>query len=173
MQQQIQTGIRKAGKKVAATMDTDIAAPIQRVFDFVAAEDVLPKVLTGYGMLPAVVRTSGNTGPWDTPGSSRTVHLADSTTSREEVTDYARPEYFAYRTSNYTFALKYLATSAEGQWWFEERQGQTHIRWTYTFTANGAITAIPLWFFVRLQWAGYMRACLENTRRHFSERLGT
>jgi hypothetical protein len=107
-----------------------------------------------------------------TLGYARFFTLADSTTSREEVADYARPVYFAYRTSNYTFALKYLAASAEGQWWFEERQSQTHIRWTYTFTANSAITAIPLWFFVRLQWAGYMRVCLENTRRHFRERLG-
>ena len=41
---------------------------------FVTAEDVLPKVLTGYGLLPAVVRTSGNTGPWDHPQSVRTVH---------------------------------------------------------------------------------------------------
>jgi hypothetical protein len=37
------------------------------VFDFVSAEDVLPKVLTANGFLPAVVATSGNTGPWTEP----------------------------------------------------------------------------------------------------------
>lgn len=168
MAQAMRENIKKTGNKVAATLETDIKAPVEDIFDFVAAEDVLPKVLTGYGLLPAVVRTSGNTGPWDKPGSSRTVHLADKTTSREEVTDYKRPGYFAYRTSDYTFALKYLATSAEGQWWFEERQGQTHIRWTYTFTAKGAVTAILLLLFVKSQWSGYMRVCLENTRQHFS-----
>jgi Polyketide cyclase / dehydrase and lipid transport len=158
----------KTGNKVAATFKTDVASSVEEVFDFVAAEDVLPKVLTGYGLLPAVVRTSGNTGPWDKPGSSRTVHLADKTTSREEVTDYDRPRYFAYRTSDYTFALKYLATSAEGQWWFEERQGQTHVRWTYTFAARGPLTSILLLLFVKSQWSGYMRVCLENTRSHFT-----
>ena len=151
-------------------MEIEIKAPVEAIFDFVAAEDVLPKVLTGYGLLPAVVGTSGNTGPWDKPGSTRTVHLADKTTSREQVTDYRRPGYFAYRTSDYTFALKYLATSAVGQWWFEEGGGQTRVRWTYTFTAKGTVTAILLWLFVRSQWTGYMRVCLDNTRRHFDRR---
>ena len=170
MSQAISQSIKKTGKKVAATLEIDIKAPVEAIFDFVAAEDVLPKVLTGYGLLPAVVRTSGNTGAWDKPGSSRTVHLADNSTSREQVTDYKRPGYFAYRTSDYTFALRHLATSAEGQWWFEERQGQTHIRWTYTFTAKGAVTAILLLLFVKSQWTGYMRVCLDNTRRHFDRR---
>lgn len=98
-------------------------------------------MLTGYNLLPAVVRTSGNTGPWDQPGSSRTVHLADGTTAREQVTDYDRPRYFAYRTSDYTFSLKYLSTGAKGQWWFEEKDGQTNIRWTYAFKAKGPVTA--------------------------------
>jgi hypothetical protein len=167
MMQPVSKGFVKTGKQVAATMQTVIAAPIETVFDFVAAEDVLPRVLTGYGLLPRVVRTSGNTGPWDQPGSSRTVHLADGSTAREQLTDYEPPGYFAYRTSDYTFALKHLATSAAGQWWFEERQGQTHIRWTYTFMAKGPVSAMLLALFVKSQWAGYMSVCLENTRQHF------
>jgi hypothetical protein len=103
--------------RIAATLETRIEGALAEVFDFVAAEDVLPKVLTGYGLLPAVVKTSGNTGPWDRPGSSRTVHLSDGTTAREEVTTYRRPEYFAYKTSEYTFALRFLATGATGEWW--------------------------------------------------------
>ena len=112
---------------------------------------MLPIVLTGYGLLPAVMSTSGNTGPWDRPGSSRTVHLIDGTTSREEITDYERPIYFAYRTSDYTYALKNLASSARGQWWFEDHGDRTHVRWTYTFTAKGALTAIFLRLFAPFQ----------------------
>lgn len=149
-------------------METVIDGPSGAVFDFVAAEGVLPIVLTGYGMLPAVTSTSGNTGPWDQPGSSRTVHLADGTTSREEITDYKRPLYFAYRTSEYTFALRHLASSARGQWWFDDRGRQTHVRWTYTFTAKSALTAILLRLFSQFQWAGYMRVCLVNTHAHFN-----
>lgn len=165
--QAIKSDTKKVGREVATTMETIVAGPIAAVFDFVADEGVLPTVLTGYGLLPAVTSTSGNTGPWDQPGSSRTVHLADGTTSREEVTAYDRPAYFAYRTSDYTFALKYLAGSARGQWWFEDGDHQTHVRWTYTFTAKGAVTAILLRLFCQFQWAGYMRVCLANTHAHF------
>ena len=47
MVQAIREDLKKIGKQVAATMQTDINAPIEAVFDFVAAEEVLPKVLTG------------------------------------------------------------------------------------------------------------------------------
>ena len=77
MSERIKQTFERRGLTFEATMEIDVAAAIELVFDFVSAEDVLPKVLTGYGLLPPVERTSGNTGPWDRPGSSRTVHLAD------------------------------------------------------------------------------------------------
>ena len=58
----------------AATLMFSVGAKIVPVFDFIVPEDVLPKVLTGYGLLPGVVRTSGNTGPWDSPGSPAHPH---------------------------------------------------------------------------------------------------
>ena len=82
------------------------------------------------------------------------------------VTAYARPTYFAYRTDNYTFALKFIATGAKGQWWFNPDSEVTYIKWRYEFTAKGRVTAVLLSLFVRTQWAGYMRVCLENTRRY-------
>ena len=166
MSERIKQTFERRGLTFEATMEIDVAAAIELVFDFVSAEDVLPKVLTGYGLLPPVERTSGNTGPWDRPGSSRTVHLADGNTAREEVTAYARPTYFAYRTDNYTFALKFIATGAKGQWWFNADSEVTHIKWRYEFTAKGRVTAVLLSLFVCTQWAGYMRVCLENTRRY-------
>ena len=154
--------------RIAVTMETQIEAAVADVFDFVAAEDVLPKVLTGYGLLPGVVKTTGTTGPWDKPGSHRIVNLKDGTTAREEVTAYRRPEYFAYKTSEYTFALKYLATGATGEWWFERGGHGTKVRWTYSFQGKNIITYVPLSLFARTQWAGYMKVCLRNVEKHFS-----
>jgi hypothetical protein len=171
MRNSIREGVRRIGGiQIAATLETRVAGAALPVFDFVAAEDVLPKVLTGYGLLPAVVRTSGNTGPWDLPGSARTVHLADGGTAREQVTAYERPVYFAYRTSDYTFALRYLANSAEGQWWFENDGSGTQVRWTYTFRARNWLASIPLALFVRMQWVGYMRTCIRNVQHQFRSR---
>lgn len=164
----IRKSVRRIGSTlVAATLEVHIAAAEASVFGFVAAEDVLPKVLTGYGLLPGVVRTSGNTGPWDQPGSARTVHLADGNTAREQVTAYEQHVYFAYRTSDYTFALRYLANSAEGQWWFKKDGSGTQVRWTYTFRAKNWLASIPLALFVQTQWVGYMHTCLRNVERQF------
>jgi hypothetical protein len=163
--------VRRIGSlQIAATLEVRIAAPLLPVFDFVVAEDVLPKVLTGYGLLPAVVRTSGNTGPWDQPGSVRTVHLAEGSTAREQVTAYERPTCFAYRMSHYTFAPRYIANFAEWQWWFEDDGGATPVRWTYTFHAKNWLASIPLALFVRMQWVGYMRTCIRNVQHQFRGR---
>lgn len=163
MPHQIRQTVGRSGRKITATVEAQTDATAARVFDFAVAEDVLPKVLTGYGFVPAVVGTSGNTGPWDVPGSMRTVHLKGGDTAREEVTDWVRPSYFAYRVSDFTFALRHLATEGRGQWWFEERNGRTHVRFTYTFIPKGPVSALMLLLFVRTQWAGYMRVCLQNT----------
>lgn len=161
--------IQRTGRDIAVTLETRVEGGQSEVFDYVAAEGVLPEVLTGYTpLLPAVVSTSGNTGPWDTPGSSRTVHLKDGNTAREEVTAYDRPKFFAYKTSEFTFALRYLANGATGQWWFSPDGPATKVKWTYTFAANSWPSAIILPVFARLLWSGYMRVCFDNVQRHFA-----
>lgn len=154
---------------VAVTREILVPGPISEVFDFVAGEDVLPKILTGYGLVPAVASTSDVSGPWDQVGSHRIVHLADGSTAEEMVTQYNRASYFAYRVSNPSFALKYLMTEARGQFWFAEEAGGTRVSWTYTFAAKNLLARIPLTLFVKTQWNGYMRTCLDNVVRHFGK----
>ena len=136
------------------------------VFEFIAAEDVLPKVLTGYGPLPAVIKTSGNTGPWDVVGSSRVVHLADKTTVREELTYYNYSKYFAYKIWGFGNPIvKTLATGGRGEWTFTAAEGGTQVTWTYTFVAKNGLTAIPMSGIAQILWRGYMDVCLDNTLR--------
>jgi hypothetical protein len=140
--------------KVPVTREVIVPGRIGDVFDFIAAEDVLPKILTGYGLLPGVAGTSDISGPWDQPGSHRLVHLADGSTVHEGLTDYDRPSYFAYRVSDPSFALKHLMTEARGQFWFEAVDGGTKVKWTYTFQARNRLAKIPLTPFVKTQWKG-------------------
>lgn len=147
---------------ISITREIIVPSSVEAVFDLTAAEDVLPQLLTGYGLLPAVVATSGYTGPWSKAGSRRIVHLADGSTAREEITCYDRPSYFAYRVSDPTFALRYLIDEARGEWWFTPVEGGAHLRWTYTFQPGSSLVRIPLALFARTQWAGYMDACLDN-----------
>src|SRR5687768_9660833 len=124
---------------VPVTREALIPGSINDVFDFVAAQDVLPKILTGYGLVPGVVSTSEVSGPWDRPGSTRIVHLADGSFAREGVTHYSRPGYFAYRVSGPSFSLKYLMSFARGEWWFSTTGGGGHAKWTYTFRARNRL----------------------------------
>jgi hypothetical protein len=117
---------------------------------------VLPKILTGYGLVPGVASTSDISGPWDRPGSHRIVHLLDGSTVNEGITAYDRPSYFAYRVSNPSFALKHLMTEARGQFWFAPAKGGTSVTWIYTFQAKNHLAKLPLMLFVKTQWKGYM-----------------
>jgi hypothetical protein len=166
-----QSTSRPSPLQCSATIEANVDTDIVNLFDVVTAEDVLPKVLKRFGFVPPVISTSGNTGPWDKPGSSRTVHLAGDTSAREEVTAFERPRYFAYRVDNFTFAVRHLAKFATGEWWFERDGAGSHLRWTYTFHAKGRLTAALLTFFVRMQWQGYMRGCILNTGRIVTQYL--
>lgn len=158
---------RLSGDQIAVTMETRISAPLAEVYDFVCAADVLPKILTGHGFLPGVISTSGQSGPWNSPGSYRTVHLKGGGTAREEVITYQHPRYFAYKLSDFSFSLKHLATGAKGEWWFEADADQTKLRWTYTFQSKSKLSCAPLSLLARTQWEGYMKVCLNNVERHF------
>ena len=155
---------------VTITRQAVIPGSPEAVFSFIAAEDVLPKVLTGYGPLPAVVKTSENTGPWTVVGSARLIHLADSTTVREQLTHYEPSKRFAYRVWDFgNPIIRTLATGARGEWVFSPAPGGTLVTWTYTFTAKNAAAALPLSGITQILWRGYMDVCLENSKRIMSK----
>jgi Polyketide cyclase / dehydrase and lipid transport len=151
---------------VAVTRQAMIPGTPEAVFRFIAAEDVLPKVLTGYGPLPAVVGTSQNTGPWDRPGSARLIHLADGSTVREQVTHHDGPRFFAYRVWEFGNPIvRRLADEARGEWTFVAVPDGTQVTWTYTFSAKNGWAAVPLSGIAQVLWRGYMDVCLDNAVR--------
>ena len=152
--------------QVAVTRQAVIPGTPEAVFRFISAEDVLPKLLTGYGPLPAVVGTSDNTGPWDRPGSARRIQLADGTTVREQVTDHDGPRFFAYRVWEFGNPIvRTLANEARGEWTFAAAPGGTQVTWTYTFIAKNSLAAVPLSGIAQWLWRGYMDVCLDNAVR--------
>jgi Polyketide cyclase / dehydrase and lipid transport len=151
--------------EVSITRRTVIAGTPDAVFNFITAEDVLPKVLTGYGPLPAVVKTSENTGPWTLAGSTRLIHLADGSTVREQVTYFEPSERFSYRVWEFGNPLiRTLATGARGEWIFSSAPGGTLVTWTYTSTAKNAVSLLPLSAITKILWRGYMDICLKNSK---------
>jgi polyketide cyclase/dehydrase/lipid transport protein len=127
----------------------------------VVAEDVLPRVLRRWGPIPAVVGTRGLTGPWDKPGSERTVLLGDGSSVREQVLAWERPRCFEYRVDRFTNPLGRLADHATGRWDFSGSAERSSFCWTYAFEAEGRLAAPLLSLFVRIAWARYMGQCAD------------
>jgi Polyketide cyclase / dehydrase and lipid transport len=145
-----------------------IKKDIESVFNFITAEDVLPKVLTGYGPLPGVTHTSEVSGPWDVANSTRIIHLADRSTVREQMLSRKPFESFSYRVWEFgNPIIATLATGANGDWKFKTVPEGTAITWKYTFKAKNALAAIPMSAIAQILWRGYMDVCLENTVKNF------
>lgn len=157
--------------EVSIAKQVVVPAPLGDVFDFPAAEDVLPKILTGYRQVPGVAFTSDVSGPWDRAGSHRIVHLADGSTVQEGLTRFQAPHFFAYRIWNPSFALRHLITDAEGAFSFVETAHGTELAWSYRFHARNRLAKVALRWFVEYQWKGYMEVCLRNILAQFDGRL--
>jgi Polyketide cyclase / dehydrase and lipid transport len=148
-------------KSAAHTVSRELEVDVERVFDVVVAEDVLPKVLRRWGPVPAVSGTRDMTGPWDTPGSERTVVLEDGSTAHERVLVWERPRRFEYRVDRFTSPLGRLVDHAIGTWDFTKTERGSSFRWTYSFDGRGRLAAILLRLFVRTAWARYMDQCAD------------
>lgn|SRR5436309_2742128 len=157
MTEQARTSATDA-RSVSVSVSARIGRSRAELFElFIPVE--LSRILLGYGPIPAVVATSGQTGQWDQAGSSRTVHLADGNTAREAVTACERPRYFAYRVSDFSGAVRHLAREARGQWWFAQAgEDTTDVVWTYSFIARSGVARMALLPVVKLLWRGFMQA---------------
>jgi hypothetical protein len=149
-------------RSVSHTVHRDASVDVERLFDTVVAEDVLPKVLHRWGPIPAVVGTRDLTGPWDTPGSERTVVLGDGSTARERVLAWERPARFEYRVDRITSPLGRLVDHATGSWEFDDAgQAGSSFRWTYAFHAQRLPAVAVLGVVIHTAWARYMAQCAD------------
>lgn len=141
------------------TLERELPVGLDRTFDTVVAEDVLPHVLQRVGPVPGVVGTHGLTGPWDTPGSERTVELEGGGTVRETVLMWVRPLHFAYRVEGFPKPIGWMANHAVGVWRFEPLgPRRCRFRWTYSFHSRLFLTVPPLTAYARSFWGRYMEA---------------
>jgi hypothetical protein len=146
---------------VSHTVTRTAACPREHLFDVVVAEDVLPKVLHRYRMLPAVTGTAELTGPWTQPGSQRRVLLADGSSLREQLTIFDRPDRFGYRVDDFPQPLRALVGHAAGSWEFADTATGSSFRWTYRFVPLRSVFTPAVRAFVATMWSGYMSRCAD------------
>ncbi len=148
----------------SAVAEARVRAPIDEVFAVVSTADPAawyPR----FGPLPAVIRVTERTAPFDRLGATRRLHLSDGGHVREEVTVVQAPTEHSYRLTGFEKLFGRLVESALAEWTFhDEAPDATRIRWTYSFTARrgrGALVAL----IVALAWRPYMRRVLPPLAR--------
>ncbi len=142
----------------------------ESVFAQITPQDILPKVLTGFGPIPAVVGTTQHQGNWGQPGAFRVVCMKDGSTVKEQLTAFDRPHGFAYRVWDFDNKLiRFLADGGtQGQWQFHPLGDSTRVRWTYTFLTSRRLRSLPLALIINVFWRGYMDVCLKNFQKMIS-----
>ncbi len=135
---------------MAVTVHRVVGAPPASALVLLAGAD-LPAVYTGYGPLPAVTGVRDQAGPWDTPGRTRTLELADGSTLEEELRTYG-PGGFGYLVHSPSGPLRHLVHDAEVRWELEPAgPGATAVAFTYAFRPRALrrplVVAVlaPLW----------------------------
>ena len=151
--------------KFPAVVSSEVAANQVVTFEHIVPIS-LPAIFTGYGPLPAVIGTKNQTGAWDAVGQTRTVLLSDGSSAQELLTRYEYPRYFSYTVSGFTGTLRFLTSSADGEWWFTPNTlGKTSIKWRYVFDARSVFAAPILWFVSKVLWRSYMNKALSLSVR--------
>jgi hypothetical protein len=154
--------------KVATTVTATIAAPRKAFYEWLVPGvfyNELETVLRDEAGLPGVTRTTGTTGAWDISGSTRIVHLSDGTTCRETVKTATRPDYFAYRLTEFSSRIiGMLVREANGQWWFTDEGSGTRAKWTYTAEGRTVLAMPILVPVIRIMWHRYMSSAMKNIK---------
>jgi hypothetical protein len=144
---------------------TTSAQAISLIGQSVLFEHIAPiplhQIFTGYGPLPSVVKTTDQTGLWDSPGQTRIVHLSDGSTAKEKMISYDLPHSFSYTVSEFTGPMRFLTTHAYGIWEFETNDaGCTSVKWQYTFYPRSSLTSPILYLVTKTLWRGYMNTAI-------------
>jgi hypothetical protein len=146
---------------IKRTAEIDIDASIEKVFNYISAEESLTKFLKKYGPIHAVEKHVTHKGPWSMPGAYRTLYFESGDTLREELLVFTPFTYFAYSISEFSSVTKHLSDIAYGHFEFVKKENKTHVTWTYSFKPKNFLTSIPLSIFMSLYFKKYMRQGLQ------------
>ena len=154
--------------KVAATVTSSIAASRRPFYAWLVPgvfSDELETVLHDSLFISGVSKTADTSGPWDVPGSQRTLHFTDGNSAREEVTAADAPDYFAYVVTEFTDPLiRRLVREVREQWSFTDEGTGTRAKWTAAFEAKSILAVLPLLPMVKIFWRRAMKGAMRNTK---------
>ncbi len=149
-------------KPIAAIASITVAAAPAATLAAALAIDPVSIVLAR-GILPGVRSIQGQTGPWSSPGQTRTLTLTDGSTV-EETLVALHADGYRYRIAKFSGPFRFLVTEANARFDVAAHTGGSALTWTYAFDPKGALAAAILSFLVDSQWNGFMDAALARLK---------
>lgn len=137
---------------------------VKRAFDEVMAVELNRIFDQRYLAIPPIKAIRGQTGPWRTPGQTRTIVLTGGGSMREELREVSPSKRFGYHLSEITGPMKALAHAVDGTWEFEKAGTGVRITWRWTVHPRGRVGALAMPAFRRM-WQGSARLAFDNLER--------
>ncbi len=154
---------------VSNTESIVVAGPRVEVFEAAFAPEQMPKLLRGWGPVPAVERAELLDGGELAPGKVRRIHNSDGSSLDEEILVHDPPRAHGYRLcGQFRGIAKLLVREGRGDWTFTEIDAtHTQVTWRYAFTLT-SVLAWPLGLaMMKVAFANMQRGTLEQLRAVF------
>jgi hypothetical protein len=157
---------------IAQTAVITINAPLSTVFTYITGIDTVPRFLQKCGPIAGVQKAVMQQGNYTKAGDWRTLYFTDGTTLREQLFSFYPQTYFSYSISEFTNFVKYLASIAYGEWWFEERESGVIVKWSYTFKPNYSLGKPFLFLFMVFVFKKYLSQTLQLAKADIERKNG-
>jgi hypothetical protein len=152
--------------KLQTNTSIEIFASPETVFDFSTNHLNLPKVFTGYGPVPAILKAETLENEPFQAGSIRRVYNADGSVIDEKMIELSRPTQQQYQlVRGFKPPFSWLFQGAGGDWTFSPTASGTLVEWKFNFVLTSPIvypvaSVLIHSFFVRAQ-----QQCLINIKQ--------
>jgi hypothetical protein len=153
----------KVNRIVMSAVGGVVENSVERVYDFIVAEDVVLKLIKGR---PALEGYDIVTGPWDHAGAARWLNMEGGFRARESINSLVRPYLFEYQLEDFSSPdLREITDLAAAHWTFMPVGPRTHIKWYYAWRVRKPEHMEALYEFVANTWRGWMTTAFAETKR--------
>ena len=118
-----------------ATVELIASTPLEWTWDVLTPIDPA-RFYPRFGPLPATIKVTHQSGPWNTIGQTRRLELSDGGHVIETITDVEPHSFFAYELTDFQKIFSRLVDHARAEWTFTAVPEGTLVHWTYTFFAR-------------------------------------
>ena len=136
---------------------------VERVFDFIVAEDV---VVLFRKSSPAIVAVEEQTGTWNHPGASRIIVMDNGNRFRESIIAYQRPYLFHYMLTEFSGAQqKGIVNEAIAMFMMQPYGPRTHVSWHYAMRPESDARLADARAFMQNVWRPWQQGFMDALKK--------